>query len=602
MNSHNHPGRCRMRWIKLRFRTKMIVFMCLTTIGLSLFIGYFSIRKYQSVMEKEISESVMQAFIQSNTLLDYNIREYERLLSLVSSHSEIQKILASSFEDQYDWFIKEGNLNSATRAISATHSETPTIQYYLLHPQQIFISSAYTTPPLPGDTLNGILGSDGIGYAWINTVPSGTADPAGSDSADPESAGSQLTVLKLCIDEMTNAKNAVAYIRIDTQSLFRSVEKLNYGNSQISVYMPDHSILFSQTGSNTIVPDLSVYSGRMDNSPNGYFDTVIEGKRYLIIYNRENKNNWTLVGVLPYRSVMNAFTSVRDRILTVTIISTCVCLLLIYLFLYQNTKKITILSSAMEQVNAGALDVSVPLNGHGEIDHMAHIFAAMLQKIKQQLADLDSASKREHKLELLALQEQINPHLLYNTLSTINSYAEEIEAVEITETVRSLITYYNLTLSNGMEFITAADELSHAFSYIKIMQKRFGPQLKASIEADEGIGQFYCPKIILQPFIENSIYHGFSNNNGFSGTITLRAFKSNQCVRFEIQDNGCGMSDEKIRQIMTDPGNSYAIKNIDTRIKLYFGNEYGVTVISRPGEGCLFIITIPALTERNGRI
>lgn len=573
-----------MHRVKLRFGTKLIIFICLITAALSLFTGWFSINKYQSGMEAEISQSVTQAFIQANTLLDYNIREYERLLSLAANDLTIQKTLTTIYDNQFDWFLAERDLNSATHAISSTHAQTPDIHYYFLKPQEVYISAAYTSSPyLSEDTLTKILESDGIGFTWDIL----------SDCRTNKEEESQLIVSKLCMDELNYYPNAVAYINIPGNNLFQSLEKLDYGYGQISVSLPDDTLLYTQRSNVQIPLESTDIHNRISSMVKGYYVQKIEGKKYLVIFNRENKYGWILTGFLPYQEVMNSVSNVRTRIMLFTIISTIICLLLLYLFIYQNTKKISILSTAMEKVDAGSLDVDVPLHGDGEVEQMASVFTGMLQKIKQQILDLEESSRREHKLELLALQEQINPHLLYNTLSTINSYAEEIDAEEISELVHSLIAYYNLSLSNGMEFITIRDELRHVKAYVSIMQKRFGDNLIVDISCDPNIEQCTCPKMILQPFIENSIYHGFSANSGFKGTIQLRVNASGENIEFIIEDNGCGMTQEKIQEIMSTPGQSYALKNIDSRIKLYYGEKFGLHIESTIGTGSVFSVVIP---------
>lgn len=575
-----------MHRIKLRFGTKLILFICLITAALSLFTGWFSINKYQSGMEAEISQSVTQAFIQANTLLDYNIREYERLLSLAANDLTIQKTLTTIYDNQFDWFLAERDLNTATHAISATHSQTPDIHYYFLKPQKVYISAAYTSSPyLSEDTLAKVLDTDGIGFTWDIL----------SNSRIEDGEERQLIVSKLCMDELNYFPNAVAYISIPGKNLFQSLEKIDYGYGQISVSLPDDTLLYTQRTTIQISLEDADIHNRITSALKGYYVQKIEGKKYLVIFNRENKYGWILTGFLPYQEVMNSVGEVRTRIMLFTIISTIICLLLLYLFIYQNTKKISVLSSAMEKVDAGSLDVNVPLHGDGEVEQMASVFTGMLQKIKQQLLELEESSRREHKLELLALQEQINPHLLYNTLSTINSYAEEIEAEEISELVLSLITYYNLSLSNGMEFITIHDELRHVKAYVTIMQKRFGDSLEINISCDPAAEQCTCPKMILQPFIENSIYHGFSANNGFKGTIQLQVCISCENIEFIIEDNGCGMTPEKIREIMSTPGQSYALKNIDSRVKLYYGDKFGLHIESNPGKGSRFTVVIPSL-------
>lgn len=572
---------------KIHFSTKIIFVTCMSIIMIASVIGYFSFSNYQKSMLDKISNSIMQAFVQTNELMDSNIRSYENTLILVSGNKTIQQVLATTFSDQYDWYIGYNDLMAETTEISVSHFDNPSIRYYLLREQNIKMSQSFTSPNklFPEDYVEKNLATYGITCLWSDIRVNTSLD----------STDYYILVSKLCVNETRKTNDAIAYIIVRNETLFKDVNRLNYENGDIFVLSEDQEILYAQNKENTG----KTYSQEQilkltAEQTKGLSVRTINGKKSLVVFNRENKNNWTLVGILPYETVTSEITATKSSVFWLTLIVTIVAVGSVFLYLHNNTKKISQLSAAMERVGNGEMDIQLRLNGRGEIDRMGNVFVFMLSKIKQQINELEEAQKREYKLQLQALQEQMNPHLLYNTLATINSYAEEIDAHGISEIVLSLISYYRLTLSGGMEYITVKDEISHALVYVEIMKARLGEKLIVNTEIDERVYPFSCLKLILQPFIENSIYHGFSNRDRFEGTIVLRASLQEDTVVFRIEDNGMGMSEELIEEIMTEQGSGYAVRNTDARIKLHYGDAYGVRIISGPGQGCKVIITIPA--------
>lgn len=580
-----------MKKIRFRFGTKLIVVSCMSIIVIAAVISYFSYSKYQKSMEDKISTSVVQAFIQADELLDYNIRSYENLLYLVSRNKTVQQVTATTFENQYEWYEGHRELEAVTSEMAVSHLDNPEICYYFLKEQHITIHDRYSAPHelFSDDFVDENLATHGYTCVWSGV----------RTEKKPSAEGKRLLVSKLCVNDITETADALAYIIIENDKLFKSISQLDYEGGDIFVLSENNEILYAKNRKliGNIYSEKTV-SDNISLQSKGTFVENIDGTKSLVVYINENKNNWTLVGVLPYETVMQEIEKTRTSVLGATIIVTFIAFFAIYFYLYGNTKKVSRLSSAMEEAGNGNLDVQLHLSGHGEINQMADVFVSMLDKIKHQIEELEEARQREHKLELRALQEQINPHLLYNTLATINSQAEDIEAEEISHSIMSLITYYKLTLSEGMDLITVKDELSHVKAYIEIMRIRFGDYLTINTLIEPEVYPYFCPKIILQPFVENSIYHGFSKKDHYQGTINLQARLEEDKIVFLIEDNGCGMSEDKIKKIMTEPGSSFAVKNVDTRIKLCFGDDYGVRIISQPEEGCKVIITIPLLEKR----
>ena len=583
-----------MRKLQFGFGTKIILVSCMSIIFIAALITHFSYDKYEKSMETKISSSTMQAFVQANELLDYNIRSYENLLHLISNNKIVQDITSTTFENQYDWYEGYRDLLTETEEIALSHFDSPRVDYYLFKEQHIATSHRYMRPHklFPENYVDENMKTYGYTCVWSDVCKETTF------SEEP-----CLLVSKLCVNDINHSADAMAYIILENNKLFKAISQLDYEGSDIFVLSEDDEILYAQNDKiiGNTYSDNAILSQILLQT-NGTFVTSVDGTKSLVVFNSENKNNWTLIGILPYEQIMQEIKSTKKSVWSITLLVTLLGFLPVYFYLRNNTRKITMLSSAMEQAGNGCMDVQVHIKGRGEINRMAEVFNYMLAKIRGQMSELKDSRDREHKLELRTLQQQINPHLLYNTLAMIHASAEEIDAEEICNIVKELISYYRLTLSEGMEFIAVQSELSHAIAYANIMQMRFLNYLIINTEIEPDVYPYLCPKIILQPFIENAIYHGFSKNSHYEGIITLRASIQDNQIVFEIEDNGCGMSEEKVARIMTEQGSHYAVKNVDARIKLYFGQAYGVSIHSSPNEGCKVIIKIPMLDSNGDKI
>ncbi|RIX60200.1 sensor histidine kinase [Paenibacillus nanensis] len=215
---------------------------------------------------------------------------------------------------------------------------------------------------------------------------------------------------------------------------------------------------------------------------------------------------------------------------------------------------------------------------------------------------------REREAQLQALQAQINPHFLYNTLDTINWIAIGKGATDISQMIDSLAKYFRLSLNKGRSIVSAADELRLAEVYLEIQQSRFSGTFDFEIQAQQELSVYRMPKLILQPIVENALLHGIRKEKGRRGLIRITAREENGDLIFSISDNGIGMNEELARRLLTEArsgnehsssggGSSYGLFNVNERIKLYAGDGYGLSVSSEPGAGTEVTVRLKAERE-----
>ena len=238
-----------------------------------------------------------------------------------------------------------------------------------------------------------------------------------------------------------------------------------------------------------------------------------------------------------------------------------------------------------------------------EITELGMSFNIMIGRIRELLDAKVKEQENLKKAELRALQAQINPHFLYNTLDTIIWMTESKKTDEVIEIVRALSSFFRISLSKGRDWITIGEEVERTRSYLTIQKMRYRDILDYRIEVDEGVAGNTVLKLILQPLVENALYHGIKNKRQ-GGTIVVRAKQQNENeVLLQVEDNGIGFTPEKLAQLRDelndDSGDirlesGFGIGNVNKRIRLYYGNQYGVSIKSNYQAGTCVSIVIPA--------
>ena len=335
---------------------------------------------------------------------------------------------------------------------------------------------------------------------------------------------------------------------------------------------------------------------------------VMEDGSYIksnVIYTVKSLENcdWHIVGVCY---VDEMITSKVERV-----VSSLVVILVIVLFgtcfmgsVFSRwfSKPITQLVTAMSEFEGDNGEfVYQPVHGTQEIDALSDSFEHMvirnlklMEKVRQEEISL-------RKTELKALQAQINPHFLYNTLDAIAWLCEEERNEDAVKMVNALARLFRISISRGHELIPIEKELQHAQSYLQIQNFRYKNQFMYSFDVDETCLSYLCNKITLQPIIENAIYHGMDRMVD-EGMIKIGIHQDPNRIIFTVEDNGVGMTEEQCREVLKkEPGDraGIGIKNVNDRIKIYFGDEYGLTIQSELDVGTCVTITMPKVTERS---
>lgn len=263
------------------------------------------------------------------------------------------------------------------------------------------------------------------------------------------------------------------------------------------------------------------------------------------------------------------------------------------------TMPITRISRVTNQVAKGNLSVRAAAESGAEARMLSDSLNAMIDKINELLDQVTTEQIRLRKAEFELLQAQINPHFLYNTLDTIVWLAEAGDQKRVVSMVGNLSDFFRTSLNQGKDIISIREELAHVRSYLEIQQVRYQDILRYEITVPEDLYEYKIPKITIQPLVENALYHGIKNKRG-QGTITITGERSENGFVLYVRDNGIGMTQERLKEVragiqkLSYTGKEiYGLYNVNERIRLNFGETYGISIESTYGEGTCVSISLP---------
>jgi len=330
----------------------------------------------------------------------------------------------------------------------------------------------------------------------------------------------------------------------------------------------------------------------------------LHGKRYLFLKSTLSKYKWQLISFAPYDTIMWEVSSLRYYL----IIAGLVCILLAAVISIFISKGITVplakLMNVIREIEKGNFKVKADIRSGDEIERLNGVLNRMSSSMEDLIERNVQEEKLKRKAELTALQAQINPHFLYNTLESMNWFAVRKKELEISDVLTNLGKFFRISLSNGSPFIPVRQEIEHVRSYLNIQKFRYSNRFESEFEAAAEAMELYIPKLILQPIVENSLLHAFKNQEG-KGTVRIVIALAGAQLRISIEDDGCGLRPEQqtaLREALNgsklnEPVKGYGLRNVHDRIQLSFGAQYGVTLESTVGEGTVIHLLLPQITQ-----
>ncbi|MDD3346100.1 sensor histidine kinase [Oscillibacter sp.] len=336
----------------------------------------------------------------------------------------------------------------------------------------------------------------------------------------------------------------------------------------------------------------------------GSYTETFLGQHRQVTVKTVGYTGWKLVAVVPSETVWDDYGQLIAFFFFVVLFS-------VYLLVFVNlrlsgwiTAPVKKLDRAVKELEAGEEQVDFDVGGPYEVEHLSHSIQSMVSTLRHLMDDIIQQEEQKRRSELDVLQSQINPHFLYNTLDSVVWMTENGKTEDAVVMLTSLARFFRISLSRGSSVIPIADELEHARNYLTIQKMRYKNKFSADITAEEGVEALYTVKLVIQPVLENAIYHGMAYADG-DGEIHVRAFRSGGDVIIEVADNGPGMPESVVASLLDQngpiaaagaKGSGIGFRNVDRRLRLTFGPSYGLTILSEPDDGTTVRIRLPALS------
>ena len=509
---------------------------------------YYGIVKNANLSEDSIGEKL--------TLLYNNNKEQVSNIALISKEGEpISVVPAARFRKNFkaedeEWFVNALN-------------KTENIHFTLPHVQKMFEK---------GDNS----------YNWVISMSRAVEITVGGST-----------------------EQAVLLIEMAYQGLEEVLDEVTLGNGGYIYLMDSNGDIiwhpkFELIASGRVKENNLVAAGYDDGSR----EEVFNGTSQTVVTKTVGYTGWKLVGVIKGTGISLNMLKTRLFIVFVILLIIFIVIIINSYISFRVTNPIRELEKSVKALEEGNLDADIYMGGSYEVQHLGKSVQDMKFRIKGLMQDIVNEHEEKRKSEFDSLQAQINPHFLYNTLDIIVWQIENEKQSEAVHTVTALARFFRLSLGKGKNIVTVRDEIDHVKNYLMIQHMRFKNKFDYEFDIAEDVLELPSLKLMLQPLVENAIYHGMEFMDG-DGMITVKAWRKEDELYLSVADNGLGMTEDKVEMILTGKsasgngrGSGIGVKNVNERIKLYFGEAYGLTIDSEPDEGTTVIIHLPAKDEK----
>jgi len=363
------------------------------------------------------------------------------------------------------------------------------------------------------------------------------------------------------------------------------------------VYASDRSLLTRNlSGEETI---------RRATAISGSFPIKLDGESYITTYAKSSLTNWKLLVFIPTQETTREASVTRNVTLLTSGLFVLLALAIAIAISYALTRPLSKIKTLMQEVQTGNLDVSFNQKYRDEVGMLGRHFNIMVTRVRDLLEEVKTTQTRKKEAEYAALQSQINPHFIYNTLETIRMKAElndDEEVADMTFTLGKLLRY---GVNHEEQLATVGQELEHLNNYIALQNMRFSNKFNLVVDVPERDFGIRCIKLMFQPIVENAIHHAFKNRLG-TGTIRIGVRREGSDVLFLVTDDGCGMNEPDLKALreriagIRPPalrGRGIGLRNVRERIKIQYGEAYGLRIDSREDEGTVVEIRLPLLSD-----
>ncbi|MBQ7840134.1 MAG: sensor histidine kinase [Lachnospiraceae bacterium] len=570
-----------LSWINgLKLRYKLILFYSCFCFLPVLVLFTFSFYQMRDIIGDKEQINLQSYLYQSVATMDSNMEVYDNLSDYIAFNQNLVKALEQEYESPYEQYVQLTEVvDPMLQSLKYFHTD---ITRETIYTDNGMVKHDTTIAPLSeiaGECwYQSVLLTQGIGW-YVDTenemVFSARTMPVDTGTGNP----------------------CILYIEVNYDKLFGPYEQTL--TSEYGVFITDKA--------GQVIYSTSRFSEENSNYALDYGQFVEEKVRaasseYTIISEQSSKRGWTVWLYQPKSIAGKAMRPIQKMVILTVLLCIGGTLLAYSAISSLISKRIEGLTARMLEVEEGNLEVEV-ISGDNDKDEIGLLyrgFGKMLRQIRTLINEVYVSKITQKESEMKALQAQINPHFLYNTLSLINWKALTAGEEDISKMTLAMSTFYRTALNKGKNTLRVEDELKNTQAYLEIQGMMHDHDFDYEVNVDPEIRDYESLNLILQPLVENAIMHGIEQKTDGRGRIVINGWMENDCVWFSVEDNGIGMEEEVAQRILTMESKGYGVRNVNERIQLFYGEEYAVTVESRVGVGTKMMLHFPARRTREG--
>lgn len=518
--------------------------------------------------------TILQSYVRQTTdAMDNELEIYNNLSKYISYNQSIAKILSAdqSAYQNYEQFSTV--IDPLLSSIMYFHENVNQVTIYT---DASDVKHGSTVAPLK-DLSDGTHAYDDLdnNIHWRIDMENHTA----------------FSVSRMAMLEQRGAKG-VLYVSVDYDSVFQPFyTETMFDNYGLVIEDEYGNTIFAK---NTFADDKAAYELNVDQ-----FKALreMENSGYQFIDRTSNATGWNICVYKPDRLIISSVQPIliiAGVAILVSMFAGITCIHIISEFI---TKRIKKLQKTMKAIETGNLGMVIENDSADEIGDLINGYNSMSKRLDETVNEVYQSKIKEKEYEMRALQAQINPHFLYNSLSMINWKALEADQEDISHITLALSTFYRTALNKGKNILLVKDEIANIKSYLDIQLAMHDNSFDVVYDVDDSILKYETLNLILQPLLENAIGHGIDVKTDGRGEIRIEGKENGDFLDFTVSDNGVGMTKTQAAMILSKSSNGYGVSNVNERIKLYYGEQYAVKIDSTPGVGTKVMLHFPKRAE-----
>ncbi|SDD03189.1 Histidine kinase-, DNA gyrase B-, and HSP90-like ATPase [Paenibacillus sp. UNCCL117] len=575
-----------MRTIQGKMFLAFSIMICLAIIPIS----YSMYRNATSVIEDNATTFISDSIRRADEKLRSTMEEADQIAKVIVTRDMVaQSLLSDTSAPSYEWFQEKKLIEDyiASMVTYKTYIQRISVIGYS---GKVFQSGFAR---IGQEKLKGLLGKEDLQENRRHVL------------LDASTENSVLLVRPL----LAGGKSiGLCVIEFQPDFMKRVFEIQPLKGSMIGV-VDDRGQVIYHSGSNwSGMSDLSPVMERLSReqgSETGGRLRTVDGDTYLTVQIASDLIGWTTIGMVPTRELLREVYQIRNDMILVTGLVLLAVHVISIVLSKQITKNLKRLHNTMKRVREGQLKARPRIDTEDEVGQLSAMFSSMMTHVQELMEETEERGRQKREAEYRALQSQINPHFLYNTLNTINYLSKIQQVPNIGEISESLVELMRFAVDQKRDLIPIREELDLLKRYLSIQKYRFLDRITVNIDAEDQTLDCLIPKLVLQPIVENALLHGFGGLPEREGSITIKSYCRDSDVIIDVTDNGAGIAEEQIEVILgreaernEQAGTGVGIGNVQDRIRLTFGEEYGLSIVSVPGMLTTVELRLPQSKER----